>query len=93
MNEKMWSINVFAKDKDGNYSKDLYGPKYKWSYDNENDARNSFNKIVESEGLETLCELIEYDFESSDLTVKETKYSNHFAGTYIIPGKYQSEIK
>lgn len=93
MNKKMWSINVFAKDEYGTYSKDLYGPKYKWSYDEKDLAIKSFERIPISEGKETLCELMEYDFDSKDLKCIETKYSNYFASTYIIPGKFQDEIK
>ncbi|MBS1919631.1 MAG: hypothetical protein JST17_05230 [Bacteroidetes bacterium] len=91
--KKMWSINVFAKAKDGSYSKDIYGPKYKWSYDEYNLALKSFDGIPSSEGMETLCELMEFDFETSDLKCLDSKYSNHFASTYIIPGKHQDEIR
>lgn len=93
MNKKLWSINVFAKDEFGVYSKDLYGPKYKWSYDKKENAEKSFENIVTSEGKETLCELMEYDFNSKNLTCIGEKYSNHFAGTYIIPAKFQDEIE
>ena len=91
--EKMWSINVFAKDSFGTYSKDMYGPKYKWSYDNYEEAKKAFDNIPKSEGEETLCELMEYSFTTSELTCIEDKYSNHFASTFIIPGKYQHEIQ
>ncbi len=90
---KMWSINVFAKDVTGTYSKDLYGAKYKWSYTDKDLAIKVFENIPPSDGKETLCELIEYDFASRNLDCLDSKYSNHLAGTYILPGKYQDEIK
>jgi len=91
--KKLWSINVFSKDNSGTYSKDLYGAKYKWSYDDKTLATKSFENIILSDGKETLCELMEYDFDTCNLTCIDSKYSNHFAGTYIIPAKYQDEIK
>jgi hypothetical protein len=90
--KKMWSINVFAKDQTGTYSKDVYGPKYRWSYDSLEEAKKAFDNIPNSEGKETLCELMEYSFETSELNCIEVKHSNHFASTFIIPGKYQHDI-
>ncbi len=89
----MWCINVFAKDKYGTYSKDMYGPKYRWSYDEIDLALKSFENIPLSEGKETLCELMVYDFDTNDLTCIKSKYSSHFASNFIIQGKFQDEIK
>ena len=76
--KKMWSINVFSKDKNGTYSKDMYGLMYKWSYDKLEKAQQAFNNIPESVEKETLCELMEYNFETSELKCIKDKYSNHF---------------
>lgn len=92
MSEKNWSINVFAKDEFGNYTKDMYNLKYKWSYDNLEEAQKAFSKIPFSEEKETCCELIEFDCSSRELSCIETKFSNHFAGPHIIPGKYLPEV-
>ncbi len=93
MNKKMWSINVFASDKYGTYSKDLYGPKYRWSYDKKDLAIKSFENIPSSEEKETLCELMEYDFDTNNLSCIQSKYSSPFACNFIIQSKFQDEIK
>ncbi len=92
MCKKMWSINVFAKDEFGTYSNDLYGDKYKWSYDEKEIAIKSFENIPLSDARETLCELMEFNFETKILSCLDSKCSNHFAITFIIPGKHQDEI-
>lgn len=89
----MWSINVFSKDVDGNYSKDLYNLKYRWSYDVKNIALESFDNIPNSEIKETLCELMEYNLNTKEFICLSQKYSNPFASQYIIPGKYMPDIK
>ncbi len=91
--KKMWSINVFAKDSHGQFTKDLYNATYKWSFDEYNQAKTSFDKIPFSEDKETLCELMKYDFDTNELINLESKFSNHFVSSYIIQGKYQDEIK
>ena len=89
----MWSINVFAKDKNGQYTIDLYNATRQWSYDNYNQSKESFDRIPVSDGKETFCELMMYDFDTKELLNLESKFSNPFATTFIIQGKYQDEIQ
>ena len=89
----MWSINVFAKDSNGQFIKDLYNATHKWSYADYNQAKVSFDKIPFSEEQETLCELMKYDFDTNELINLESKFSNHFASSYIIQGIYQDKIQ
>lgn len=88
----MWSINVFKKDIDGSYSVDQYESGNKWSYDDFAFAQKVFDNIPVSYKQETFCELMEYNFETTSLVCIQSKYSNHNAINYIIPGKYQDEI-
>lgn len=92
-NKKSWSINIFAKGKSGSYSIDMYHPKYRWSYDDYESAKKSFNNIPETKDKSMKCELMEHNFETKELKCIQEKFSNHFASQYIFQGKNQDDIK